>query len=74
MSTPEPLWKVMHEAQEQIPWTYPDHPRRRTAAELRAIATWIRGRHPLSFESNTYIGAHVVAAELMAEADRVEGA
>ena len=72
-----PLWRVIRGAYdtstapsgEVEDWTERDG----YAAELRAIADWIRQRHPLTPDSQTYVGANVVAAELLAEADRAEG-
>ena len=43
-----------------------------SAAELRAVAGWIRERNPLEPDSPSYIGANLVAAQLLAEADRAE--
>jgi hypothetical protein len=68
MSSNEPLWKAIEHVaitailDEKIP----------AAAELRVIADWIRKRHPLEPDSPTYIGARLVAAQLLAEADRAE--
>jgi hypothetical protein len=79
--TNRPLWQVMRKAyiessgsiindlgQEVL--SGPD--REEFAAMIRAIAQWIRQRHPLSPGSETYIGASVVAAELLAEAAKAE--
>jgi hypothetical protein len=63
-----PLWRVMDDAfMKARPQS--SHG---IAAELRAIAQWIRAKHLLPLATETYIGANVVAAELLAEADRAE--
>jgi hypothetical protein len=77
ISTPNrpPLWQVMEDARPPG-LTTPDrfwmYEKDCFAAELRAIAEWIRDRHRLQPDSSTYIGASLVAAELLAEADRAE--
>ena len=75
MPTPEskPLWRVMNAAYQTTEGYSDTANRQGYAAELRAIADWIRQRHPLTPDSQTYLGANVVAAELLAEADRAEG-
>ena len=65
-----PLWLVMQSAYFKgrnpgmsEPYGY--------AAELRAVADWI-GNDIADLCSQTYLGASVVATELLAEADRAE--
>jgi hypothetical protein len=62
------LWEVMDAAQREIPWTYPDHPQRRYAAVLRAIAQEIAKRDP-----DNVMSALAVEEWLLAEADKAGG-
>jgi hypothetical protein len=71
MSSTESLWKVLDDAAMQAQKSGRDG-RLSYAAEIRAFADWIRKRHPLEPDSPTYIGASLVAAQLLAEADRAE--
>lgn len=65
----KPLWRVMEDA--FLCGRKPGFADRMGyAAELRAIAEWIKHFHLLEPDSPTYIGASVVVAELLNEADR----
>jgi hypothetical protein len=68
-NTERPLWEVMRDAYLS---THAFRSQHFYAAELRAIAKWIRQRHPLAADSVDYIGTSLVAAELLTEADRAE--
>jgi hypothetical protein len=67
MSNPEPLWKRLPDALGVI-----GIPPKNYAPVIRAIAVWLRERHPLDGDLPSYVSANRVGNELLAEADRAE--